>query len=43
MIMTSRPWVEYWIEHYFAYAKPISKDNPLAHGWCVYVEVHEFD
>ena len=41
--MTSRPWVEYWIEHYFTHAKPVSKDNPLAHGWCVYIEIYEFD
>lgn len=41
--MSSRPWMEYWIEHYFAHAKPVSKDNPLAHGWCVYVEAYEFD
>lgn len=41
--MTSRPWVEYWIEHYFALGTPVSKDNPLAHGWCVYIEAYEFD
>ena len=41
--MSSRPWVEYWIEHYLVHAKPVSKDNPLVLGWCVYVEVYEFD
>ncbi len=41
--MSSRPWVEYWVEHYFAHAKPVTKDNPLALGWCVYKEVYELD
>lgn len=41
--MTSRSWVECWADHYFAHAKPVSKDNPLARGWCVYIEVYEFD
>lgn len=41
--MTSRSWVEVWAEHYFRHAKLVTKTNPLARGWCVYVEVFEFD
>lgn len=41
--MASRSWVECWVEHYFAHAVPISEDNPLAHGWCIYIEFYEFD
>lgn len=41
--MKSRPWLDYWLEHYFAYAKPVSESDPLMQGWCVYVEVYEHD
>ncbi len=41
--MKSRSWVECWAEHYFKHAKLVTNDNPLALGWCVYIEVYEFD
>lgn len=40
--MTSRPWIEYWLEHYFTYAEPVSESNPLAFGWCVYLEPFDY-
>lgn len=41
--MANRPWIEHWVEHYFADAKPVSENNPLFFGWCVYIEVYELD
>lgn len=38
-----QPYHYHFYRHFFAIAKPVTVSNPLAKGWCVYVEAVDFD
>ncbi|STZ07222.1 Uncharacterised protein [Moraxella caprae] len=42
-IMSAPNYYLHWINLFLLIAKPITTDNPLAKGWCVYTEAVDFD
>lgn len=42
-IMSAPNYYLHWINLFLLIAKPITTDNPLAKGWCIYTEAVDFD